>query len=132
MMADQANSDMDESSMFLSAVGGSRHGRVRGLGSMLPNKGQPATSRARQNHTASSISGVIDNGEQATFSRAEVGMLLAQCDRRQDEEKADRERKLATYDLYFDKLFSIYGLQKPTLNVCNSKFMGALWVISLG
>jgi hypothetical protein len=126
MMADQDRSDMDESSMFLEAVGGSRHGRVQGLGSMLPNKGQPATSRARQNHTGSSVSGVIDNGEQATFSRAEVGMLLAQCERRKDEEKAERERQSATYDLYFDKLFSMYGLPKPTLQVCNSNIFSML------
>lgn len=127
-MADQANSDMDENTMFLSAVGGSKHGTVRGFGSMLQNKVQPATTRAKQHHT-SSISGVL-NGEQSMFSRAEVGLLLAQSERRQDEAEAEKERKMATYDWYFSQLFSMCGVPKPTLQVCELHSFSALWVIN--
>lgn len=128
-MADQANSDMDETTVFLSAVGPSKHGRVRGFGSMLQNKVQPATARAKQNHTASSISGLL-NGEQSLFSRAEVGLLLAQCERRQDEVEAEKERKMATYDLYFSQLFSMCGMPKPNMQVCELHLISALWVIN--
>lgn len=130
-MADEANSDMDETNMFLSAYDGPSHGRVRGLGSMLPNKVQTATTRSGPTHTASSISGVTNNGEQTMFTRAEVAMLLADRDRRQEEEKAERETKMATHDLYFNQLFTWLKVQKPNFQVfSNSNLRSYLLLIN--
>jgi len=117
MTADQSYADVDESNMFLTAVGGSAHGRVQGFGSMLQDKVPTATTRARQKHTASSVSGLTNNEGQRVETREELEMLLNDRDRRFDEERAAREKKMATYDLYFSKLFTMYGVQMTASQV---------------
>lgn len=128
-MADQASSDMDESAMFLSAVGGPSHGRIRGLGGMLQNNDKTATTRCRAHHIASSISGVTNNGVQSMFSSAEVGTLLAERDRRQDEEKAEFHRKLSTFESQVNQLFQMVSLLRP-MEVRNSILMATLFFIN--
>ena len=117
MTADQANANMDESTMFMSAVGGTSHGRVPGFGSMLDGKVQTTTNRSGPKHTASSVSGVTNNGEQTSFSREDVQSLLADSDRRQAEDWVVMKREMATYEMYINQLFTMCRAQRPTLQV---------------
>ena len=115
MKADEANVDMDEGTMFVSAIHESSQGRVRGFGSVLDHKVQP-TTRARSNHT-SSISGVTNNSKQKTFTDAEVQTMLDDRDRRHAEDWADRKRDMATHEFYISQLFKMMGTQMPTVQV---------------
>jgi hypothetical protein len=122
MMADEANADMDESTMFMEAAGGPSHGRVRGFGSMLDGKVQTATNRSRPKQSASSVtvSGVTTNGVQASFSRTEVESLLADSERRQAEDRAEMKRELASYQMYINQFLSMVGVQGHTPQVINT------------
>lgn len=93
MAADSGNTDMDESTIYLTAVGGPSHGRVRGFGSMLQHKVKAATTRASSKHTASSVSGLTDNGGQIIHTREELQIMLADRDHLLDEKRALRDKK---------------------------------------
>lgn len=123
MTADQATSGMDESTMFLTAAGGLKHGRVKGFGSMLHDKVPAATTRARSKHTASSGSVLTNNEWQGIQSREELEMRLAVRERLLDEERAVRERKMAAYDLMFSQIYSMYGAQMPTSQVIKTNLL---------
>lgn len=121
MRADQATSITDESTMFFSAAGGSSHGRVRGFGTMLDDKVQKAKNRNRPNQT--SVSGLTNAGDETNLSRAELQVLLADSDRRRDEERAERKRELAQYDFYISQLYTMFGSQMPTQQVIETNFI---------
>lgn len=122
MRADQANVELDDSNLFLTAIGGQRHGRVLGFGSLLEQTVQTATTRGRHSHVTSSVSGVTNSGVQETFSRAEVDAIVQERDCRIAEERAERLRDQAQNQLLFSQLFKMHGLQQPPLEVSLTKF----------
>lgn len=126
MMADEGNSSMDESIMFFSAVGGSSRGRVKGFGCMLDDKVQKEKTRNRLNHAPSTASGLTNAGEETDLSRAELQELLAESNRRQEEERIERKRELAQYDFYIKKIFTMMGSHMPTEEVIHTNFRANL------
>ena len=75
MKADHANAELDESTLFLTALGGPKHGRVVGFGSVIaPIK--TTNNRDRENHTCS-VSGLTNGGQQEIFTRSEMNAILA-------------------------------------------------------
>ncbi|KAF3329287.1 protein IQ-DOMAIN 1-like protein [Carex littledalei] len=86
LKADQANAELDDSTLFLTALGPPTHGRAWAFGSVLEGKVQTPTTRERQNHVASSLSGVTNSVVQETFFRAEVDAIVQERDRRIAEE----------------------------------------------
>jgi hypothetical protein len=117
MRAAQDDSGMDESTMFLLAVGGPKKGRIQGFGCMLDDKVDKANKRNRANGIPCHDSGLTTDGEDTNLSRAELQALLAESVRRQDEEKLERKRELAQYDFYIKQLFTMMGSQVPTAQV---------------
>lgn len=121
MRADQANSHLDDITLFQKAIGGPSHGNFLGFGSLLQKKTQTATTRERQQQISSSISGLTTSGDQETFSRAEVDMICKERDRRIAEERAERMRDQEKNQFLFSQLFKMHGLQPPP-QVCLNKF----------
>lgn len=122
MRADHANSELDDSTIFLTALGGPSHGRVLGFGSLLQQKVKTATTRERPNHIASSVSGLTNIGEQETFSRAQVLAIVQEREGRIAGELAEMRRSQAQNQLMFSQLFKMAGHQLPPPEVILSKF----------
>ena len=108
--------------MFLSAIGGPSHGRVPGFGSLLDKKVQTATTRDRQNHAASSVSVLTQNGVQETYTKEQMQAIVQERDRRHDEERAARMRDQAENRYFFAQLFRLHGMPQPTPLVSKIKF----------
>ena len=122
MRADHANSELDDSTLFLTALGGPSHGRVLGFGSLLQQKVKTATTRERPNHVTSSVSGLTNIGEQENFSRAEVLAIVQEREDRIAEEIVERKRDQAQNQLMFSQLFKMVGHQLPPTEVSLIKF----------
>lgn len=122
MKADQANAELDESTLFLTAIGGPKHGRVVGFGSVIaPIK--TANNRDRQNHT-SSVSGLTNCGAQEIFTRSEMNAMMEERDRQIAEERAQMKRDQAQNLLMFAQLYKTIGIQQLPLPVCISRLVG--------
>lgn len=122
MRADHANSGLDDSTLFLTALGGPSHGRVLGFGSLLQQKVKTATTRERSSHIASSITGLTNIGEQENFSRAEVLAIVQEREGRITGELAEMKRDQAQNQLMISQLFKMVGHQLPPPEVSLSKF----------
>ncbi|KAF3328947.1 Plant transposase (Ptta/En/Spm family) [Carex littledalei] len=110
MKADQANAELDESALFLTALGGPKHGRVIGFGSVIaPIK--TANNRDRQNNT-SSVSGLTNCGQQEIFTRSEMNAMMEDRDRHIAEERAQMKRDQAQNLLMFAQLYKTIGIQQ--------------------
>lgn len=115
---DEANADKDESTLFIDAVGGLNRGRLRGFGCVL-DKQLSTSLRARPPRSVSSISGVTTLGER-TFTETQWSAMLAERDRRQDEEWEERKREQANNTQLFNQLFSWIASNQTILTVCTS------------
>ncbi|KAF3341335.1 hypothetical protein FCM35_KLT10179 [Carex littledalei] len=114
--ADAVNVDKDDSALYITAVGGSIRGRIRGFGSVLDPKLPTATTRARATHAASSVSGVTQHGSQKTYTHEEMNAILVQeRDQRLNEEREEMKRIQAENNIMFTKLFAMMGVQRPNL-----------------
>ncbi|XP_078169521.1 uncharacterized protein LOC144563938 [Carex rostrata] len=122
MRADHANSGLDDSTLFLTALGGPSHGRVLGFGSLLQQKVKTAATRERSSHIASSITGLTNIGEQENFSRAEVLAIVQEREGRITGELTEMKREQAQNQLMFSQLFKMVGHQLPPSEVSLSKF----------
>lgn len=117
MRADQANGGLDDNTLFLTALGGPSHGRVLGFGSLLEQTVKTATTRQRQNHATSYLSGLTNTGVQETFTRAEVEAMVHERDCRIIEERTARLRDQAQNQYMFSQLYKMQGLQVPIIQV---------------
>lgn len=122
MRADQANSELDDSTLFMTAIGGPSHGRFLGFGSLLQKNVQIATTRERQNPATSCVSRLTEIGVQETFSRAEVQAIVQEHDRRIEVEHAERIRDQAQNELMFSHILKMVGPPPPPTQVSLSKF----------
>lgn len=122
MRADEANAELDDSTLFLTTLGPPSHGRILGFGSLLEQRVQTPTTRERQSHVTSAVSGLTNAGNQESFSRAEVENIMQERDRRIAEDRAERIRDRAQNQLLFSQLFKMFGMQQPPSQVSSSKF----------
>lgn len=122
LKADQANAELDESTLFLTALGGPKHGRVVGFGSVIaPTK--TANNRDRQSQT-SSVSGLTNCGQQETFTRSEMNAIMEERDRHIAEERAQMKRDQAQNLLMFAQLYKTIGIQHLPSQVRISRIVG--------
>lgn len=117
-MADEANHDKDENSLFIDAVGGRKHGRIRGFGSVLDNH----LTRALRPPTVSSVSSITNIGEKV-FMESHYLAMLEERDRRQEEEREERKREQANNNHLFSQLFSLLAGNQTTLPVCTPHYI---------
>lgn len=122
MRANSVNSHMDEADLFVSAVGGRNHGRVRGFGCVLDPR-LPKTIRGRATPTASDISGVTNIGNKRVFTDDVLIGMLNERDMRLAEERQERKIEGARYNMLLNKLFTLVGQQNPNVQVSKTNWV---------
>jgi hypothetical protein len=122
MRANTDNAHMDEGDLFMSAVGGRNHGRVRGFGCVLDPK-LPKTIRGRATPTSSDISGVTNLGNKRVFTDDVLIGMLNERDMRLAEEKQERKIEGARCTMLINKLFTLLGQQNPNALVSQNNWV---------
>ena len=117
MTAHEDHADVDEADLFMSAVGGSYHGRVRGFGCVLDPKLPKTTGRGRVTPAQSDLSEVTNIGSKRIFTDDVLVGMLNERDMRLAEERQERKREQERYNMLFTKLFSLVGQQNPAVQV---------------
>jgi len=104
--------------LYISAIGGSSRGILRGFGSVLDPKLPTATKRARATQSQSSVSGLTTTESQKTYTEEEMNAILVQDrDHRLNEEREERLKVQEEYNVMFGQLFAMVGGQRPNLQV---------------
>lgn len=114
-MADESNTNKDESALFINAVGGLNRGRVRGFGCVLDSH-LPTSVRSRPPRNPSSISGITTLGERR-FTESQWRAMMEERDRQLDEEREERKREQANNNRLFSQLFSLMAGNQTNLPV---------------
>lgn len=122
MRANNVNPHMDEADLFMSAVGGRNHGRVRGFGCVLDPR-LPKTFRGRATPTTSDISGVTNIGNNRVFTDDVLVGMLKERDMRLAEERQERKIEGARYNMLLNKLFTLVGQQNPNVQVSKNNWV---------
>jgi hypothetical protein len=122
MRANSVNSHMDEADLFVSAVGGRNHGRVRGFGCVLDPRLQK-TTRGRATPVASDISGVTNIGNKRVFTDDVLIGMLNERDMRLAEERQERKIEGARCNMLLNKLFTLLGQQNPNVQVSKTNWV---------
>ncbi|KAF3326455.1 Plant transposase (Ptta/En/Spm family) [Carex littledalei] len=127
MTAHEDHADVDEADLFMSAVGGSYHGRVRGFGCVLDPKLPKTAGRGRATPAQSDLSDVTNIGSKRIFTDDVLVGMLNERDMRLAEERQERKREQERYNMLFTKLFSLVGQQNPAVQAqVNSAHEGVM------
>lgn len=119
MLTNEEAADVDEGELFMLAVGGPSHGRVRGFGCVLDPKLPRTTRRGRATIIASDLSGVTNLRNKWVFTDDVLVRMLNELDMRLAEEKQERKRDEArttcsstNYSALLDIKTQLYRLER--------------------